>query len=292
MKIGFIGLGRMGQGVAGRVLQAGHELLVYNRTPEKAADLVKAGARIAASIAGACEGREVVITMLADDRALDQVAYAGDGLVRSLPQGAIHLAMGTHAVDCIRALGAAHAKARQILVSAPVLGRPDMAATGQLAIVAGGPAEAVAHCHSLFDVIGRRTFDAGTEPEAAAAIKLANNFVLGCAIESMGEAFSLVRKYGVRASAMHEVLTEGLFGAPAYKVYGKIIADEAYDRVGITALLGLKDANLVLAAAGAAGVPLPSANVWRDRLLSAVSHGDGEKDWSVMALEQARASGL
>lgn len=292
MKIGFIGLGRMGQGVAGRVLQAGHELLVYNRTPEKAADLVKAGARIAASIAGACEGREVVITMLADDRALDQVAYAGDGLVRSLPQGAIHLAMGTHAVDCIRALGAAHAKARQILVSAPVLGRPDMAATGLLAIVAGGPAEAVAHCRSLFDVIGRRTFDAGTEPEAAAAIKLANNFVLGCAIESMGEAFSLVRKYGVRASAMHEVLTEGLFGAPAYKVYGKIIADEAYDRVGITALLGLKDANLVLAAAGAAGVPLPSANVWRDRLLSAVSHGDGEKDWSVMALEQARASGL
>jgi 3-hydroxyisobutyrate dehydrogenase-like beta-hydroxyacid dehydrogenase len=292
MKVGFIGLGRMGQGIAGRVLQAGHELLVYNRTPEKAAGLVKAGARIAASVAAACEGREVVITMLADDRAIDQVAYADGGLLRSLPPDAIHLAMGTHGVDCIRTLGAAHAKAGQILVSAPVLGRPDLAATGQVAIVSGGPAGAVARCRSLFDVIGRRTFDAGTEPESAAAIKLANNFVLGCAIESMGEAFSLVRKYGVKASAMHEVLTEGLFGAPAYKVYGKIIAEEDYDRVGITARLGLKDANLALAAAGAAGVPLPSANVWRDRLLGAISHGDGDRDWAVMAREQARASGL
>ena len=288
MKVGFIGLGRMGQGIAGRVLSAGHELLAYNRTPEKAAGIVKAGA----SIAAACAGREVVITMLADDRALDEVATAAGGLIKSLPRGAIHLCMGTHAVECIRALGAAHAGAGQTLVCAPVLGRPDMAASGQLAIVAAGPPEAVARCRALFEVIGRRTFDAGAGQESAAAIKLANNFVLGCAIESMGEAFSLVRQYGVSAGAMHEVLTEGLFGAPAYKVYGKIIAEEAYDTVGITALLGLKDVNLALAAAGAAGVPLPSANVWRDRLLGAISHGDGERDWSVMALEQARASGL
>jgi 3-hydroxyisobutyrate dehydrogenase-like beta-hydroxyacid dehydrogenase len=292
MKIGFIGLGRMGQGIAGRVLGAGHELLVYNRTPEKAAALVQAGAKTATSVAAACAGREVVITMLADDRALEQIAYGDAGLLKSLPKGTIHMAMGTHSVDVIRALTATHTQAGQVLVSAPVLGRPDMAAVGQVAVVAGGPAPALAHCRVLFDVIGRRTFMAGDEPVAAAAIKITNNFVLGCAIEVIGEAYSLVRKYGVTPDAMYEVLTEGLFGAPAYKVYGKIIADESYDKVGVTAVLGLKDANLALAAAGAAGVPLPSANVLRDRLLGAIAHGDGERDWAVIAREQARASGL
>ena len=292
MKIGFIGLGRMGQGIAGRVLGAGHELLVYNRTPEKAAALVQAGATTAPSVAAACAGREVVITMLADDRALEQIAYGDGALLKSLPKGAIHMAMGTHSVDFIRALTAAHTQADQILVSAPVLGRPDMAAVGQVAVVAGGPTPALERCRVLFDVIGRRTFMAGEEPVSAAAIKITNNFVLGCAIEVIGEAYSLVRKYGVTPDAMYEVLTEGLFGAPAYKVYGKIIADQAYDKVGVTASLGLKDANLALAAAGAAGVPLPSANVLRDRLLGAIAHGDGERDWAVIAREQARASGL
>ena len=183
MKIGFIGLGRMGQGIAGRVLGAGHELLVYNRTPEKAAALVKSGAKMAASVVAACAGREVVITMLADDAALDQVAHADGGLLKSLPQGAIHVAMGTHSVDFIRALTAAHTQAGQILVSAPVLGRPNMAAVGQVTVVAGGPARAVERCRPLFDVIGRRTFMAGEEPACGAAIKTTNQLVLGCPIE-------------------------------------------------------------------------------------------------------------
>jgi 3-hydroxyisobutyrate dehydrogenase-like beta-hydroxyacid dehydrogenase len=292
MKVGFIGLGRMGQGIAGRVQHGGHDLVVYNRTREKTSDLGKAGARIADSIAGACEGREAVITMLADDAALEQVARGAAGLLQSLPQGAIHLVMGTHGVEIVRELTQAHARANQILVAAPVLGRPDVAAAGQLGIVAAGPTDAVGRCRPLFEVIGRRTFEAGTEPEGATAIKLANNFTLGCAIQAMGEAFSLVRKYGVVPQVLYDVLTEGLFSAPAYKVYGKIIVDEAYDRVGCTTLLALKDADLVLAAAGAARVPLPSANGVRDRLLGAIAHGDGEKDWAVMALEQARASGL
>jgi 3-hydroxyisobutyrate dehydrogenase-like beta-hydroxyacid dehydrogenase len=116
--------------------------------------------------------------------------------------------------------------------------------------------------------------------------------VLGCAIEVMGEAFTLVRRYGVDPAVLYEVLTDGLFASPAYKIYGDIIAKEDYDRVGITAVLGLKDANLALSAAEAVNVPLPSANVWRDRLLGAIAHGDGERDWAVVALEQARASGF
>lgn len=292
MKVGFIGLGRMGQAMAGRVLGGGHELTGYNRTPEKAAGLAEQGARIVGTVAEAVADAEVVITMLGTDAALSELAHAPDGIIASMPAGAIHAGMGTHGVDISRALAVAHGDAGQVFVAAPVLGRPDVAAAGQLGIVPGGPADAIARCQPLFDVIGRKCFAAGDAAEAAASIKVANNFVLGCAIEVMGEAFTLVRRYGVDPAVLYEVMTDGLFASPAYKIYGDIIAKEDYDRVGITAVLGLKDANLALSAAEAVNVPLPSANVWRDRLLGAIAHGDGERDWAVVALEQARASGL
>jgi 3-hydroxyisobutyrate dehydrogenase-like beta-hydroxyacid dehydrogenase len=292
MNVGFIGLGRMGRGMAGRLLAAGHDLAVYNRTRAKADALGEAGAKVVASIAELVRHGDVTITMLADDPALEAVALQPGGLVQALPRGAIHMVMGTHGVDVVRRIGASHAAAGQILVAAPVLGRPDMAASGQLGIVVGGPAAAVDRCRPLLAAMGRRSFEAGADPVAATSIKVTNNFVLGCAIEAMGEAFSLVRKYGVAPEVFYEVMTDGLFSAPAYKVYGKIIVEQSYDRVGQKALLGLKDANLALAAGEAVGVPLPSCNVWRDRLVGAAAHGDGDKDWAVMALEQARASGL
>ena len=292
MKIGVIGLGRMGRGIAGRVLGAGHDLAVYNRTPGKDADLVAAGARSVASIALACEQRDVVVTMLADDAALDAVALGAGGVRDSLPVGAIHMVMGTHGVGIVRALTAAHAAAGQTLVAAPVLGRPDAAASGQLGIVAAGPAEALQRCKPLLDVIGRRTFEAGASPDAATSIKLANNFMLGCAVQAMGEAYSLVRRFGVAPQVLHDVMTEGLFSAPAYKVYGRIMADEAYDNVGFTTRLALKDMSLVLAAGDMARVPLPSASLLRDRLLAAIAHGDADRDWAVLAREQARSAGF
>ena len=269
MNVGFVGLGRMGSGMAQRILASGHDLAVYDVMTERSVELAGAGARAASSIADVCNGRDVVITMLAEDAHVHAVAFGAGGLCESLPAGAVHLAMGTYGIATIRALTAAHAKAGQTLVAAPVLGRPDLAASGQLGIVVAGPADAVARCEPLFQIIGRHTRPAGSEPQAASAIKLANNLVLGCAIEAMGEAFSLVRKYGVEQQVLYDVMTEGLFSAPAYKVYGKIIVDEAYDRAGSTVNLNLKDANLILAA-----------------------HGDGEKDVAAIALEQARASGL
>ncbi len=292
MNVGFIGLGRMGSGIAGRILGGGHDLVVYNRTPGKADELVARGARAAGSVAEACAGRDVVVTMLADDDALAEVTLADGGIRDSLPTGSIHQTMGTHGVAAIEQLAAVHAEAGQTLVAAPVLGRPDMAASGQLGIVAAGPADAVERCAPLYEVIGRHTFRGGERPEGATAIKLANNFVLGCAIEAMAEAFALVRRFGVETEVMYDVLVSGLFSAPAYQVYGKIMVEEDYDRVGFTAELGLKDANLILAAGDRARVPLPSANAYRDRLLGAIAHGDGERDWAVMALEAARASGL
>ncbi len=200
--------------------------------------------------------------------------------------------MGTHGVAAIAEIAAGHADAGQTLVTAPVLGRPDVAAAGGLGIVAAGPAAAVDRVRPILDAIGRRTFDAGERPEAATAIKLANNFVLGCAIEVMAEAFALGRRYDVAPAVLHEVLTEGLFAAPAYKVYGQIIVDEDYDRVGFTTQLALKDIDLTMAAAGAAAVPLPSGSVLRDRLLAAIAQGDAQRDWAVLGREQARSSGL
>lgn len=290
MRVGFIGLGRMGQAIAGRIVGSEHDLVVYNRTRSKAADLEQRGAKVAGSIAEASAGRDVVFTMLTDDRALDEVVAGG--LLEALPKGAIHVPMGTHSVAALGALAARHEDAGQVLVAAPVLGRPDAAAAGQLGIVAAGPADAIDKVQPLFALFGRRTFNAGTNPAGAAAVKLANNMVLGCAIEAMGEGFALTRKFGVDPRVFNDVLTDGLFAAPAYKVYGNIIANRSYDQVGFTTRLGLKDANLALAAGEAAGVPLPSCNVYRDRLLGAIAHGEGDLDWSVMARDQARASGL
>lgn len=290
MKVGFIGLGRMGQAIAGRILADGHDLVVYNRTRSKAAELEKGGAKVADSPAAACADRDVVFTMVSDDKALEEVVR--NGVLDNMPKGAIHVPMGTHSVTALTELEKTHKAAGQILVAAPVLGRPDAAAAGQLGIVAAGPADAVAKLAGIFDACGRRTFNAGTNPAGAGAVKLANNMVLGCAIQAMGEGFALTRKFDVDPAVFNDVLTDGLFAAPAYKVYGNIISKQSYDTAGFTTTLGLKDANLIQAAGLAASVPLPSCNVFRDRLLTAVAHGNADKDWSVIALEQARASGL
>jgi 3-hydroxyisobutyrate dehydrogenase-like beta-hydroxyacid dehydrogenase len=292
MQVGFIGLGRMGKGMAHRILTGRHDLVVYDVVRAQTAELAAAGARVADSPGDLGTGCEVVITMLVEDSSVLDVAFGAGGLRDSMAAGAIHLAMGTYGVSAIRALAAGHAAASQRLVAAPVLGRPDLAASGQLGIVAGGPPEAVRQCEPLLQLMGRHTFQAGATPEAATAIKLANNQVLGCAMVAMAEAFSLVRKFDVVPHVLYEVMTEGLFSAPAYKIYGKKMVDESYDQVGSPISVGLKDANLILAAADLARVPMPSLNVYRDRLLGAVAHGDGERDQAVLAREQARASGL
>jgi 3-hydroxyisobutyrate dehydrogenase-like beta-hydroxyacid dehydrogenase len=292
MNVGFIGLGRMGQGMARRILSGGHNLAVYDVAISQAADVVAAGATAAESVADVCKDRDIVVTMLVEDATVTDVALRPGGIRDSLPAGAIHLAMGTHGVAAIRALAAGHGNANQFLVAAPVLGRPDLAASGQLGIVTAGPDDAVHRCKPLFELIGRRTFHAGTLPEAATVVKLSNNLVLGSAMVAMGEGFSLVRKYGVEPQVLYEVMTEGLFAAPAYKGYGKTMVDQTYDHVGSPITVGLKDANLIQAAADLARVPMPGFNVYRDRLLGAVAHGDGDKDQAALAREQARACGL
>jgi len=292
MRVGFVGLGRMGQGMAQRILGAGHDVSVFDLFAAQTAPLAAAGARVAASIADLAAGSEIVVSMLVEDAAIGNVALGPNGLCEKLGKGAIHLVMGTHGVAMVRELEARHRDAGQTLVAAPVLGRPDLAATGQLGIVVAGPEDAVTRCNELLKVMGRRVFVGGTKPESATAIKLANNAVLGCAMVAMAEGFSLIRKYGVPPQVFQDVMIEGLFGATAYKVYGQKMVDQSFDQVGSPIQVGLKDANLIAAAADLARVPMPSHNVYRDRLLGAVAHGDGDRDQAVLGREQARAAGL
>jgi 3-hydroxyisobutyrate dehydrogenase-like beta-hydroxyacid dehydrogenase len=292
MKVGFIGLGRMGQVMTRRLLDAGHEVGVFNRTPEKLKPLTDHGAKPVASIKAAATFGEAVFTMVSDDAAVLDVVTQQGGIKEALPNGGIHICAGTHSVAAIQKLTQLHADAGQVLIASPMLGRPDVVAAGGAGILIGGPADKVAHFRPLFSAIAPRVVETGGEPVGASVIKIANNFVLGCAIEAMGEGFSLTRKYGVKPEVFYRLLSEGLFACWAYKTYGKFIADEQYLPAGQRAVNGLKDANLALAAGEAVGVPLPSGNVWRDRLIGAVAHGEGEHDWAVMAKDQARASGL
>ena len=292
MKVGFIGLGRMGQGMAGRILDAGHDVLVSDPVPGQTTSLEKAGAVAVNSPAAATADRDVVISMLPSDTILSAVLHGDNGLIDGMPTSCIHMASGTHGIPAINAAAAAHGAAGQSFIACPVLGRPDLAADGLLKLVPGGPAEAVDKIRPLFEILGQHTFEAGENPQAATAVKIANNFVLGCAIETMGEAFTLVEKLGVDPQMFFDVMTEGLFNAPAYKIYGEMIVNQAWEGHGATAVIGLKDADLALEAAAAVDMPLPSTHIWRDYLVSAIERGEGTLDWAVMAREQARASGL
>jgi 3-hydroxyisobutyrate dehydrogenase-like beta-hydroxyacid dehydrogenase len=292
MKVGFIGLGRMGAAMARRLIDAKHDVGIYNRSADKLKPLTEHGAKPLDSIKAAATYGEAVFTMLADDAAVLEVVGKSGGLLQSLPKGGIHICAGTHSVATMTQLKKLHGEAGQVLIATPMLGRPEVVASAQAGMVLGGAKAALDRCRPLFEAIARRAFEAGGDPVSAAAIKIANNFVLGAAIEAMGESFSLIRKYGVVPDVFYDVMTDGLFACSAYKIYGKIIAEERYLPAGQRAILGLKDANFALEAGGAVGVPLPSGNVWRDRLVGAVAHGEGEHDWAVMAKDQARASGL
>jgi 3-hydroxyisobutyrate dehydrogenase-like beta-hydroxyacid dehydrogenase len=292
MKVGFVGLGRMGQGMAGRICSAGHDLLVCDPVPGQTTALEKAGAVAVESAAAATADRDVVISMLPNDAALAAILEEESGLLEGMSNACIHMAMGTHGVPAINHADEAHRAAGQAFIACPVLGRPDLAAQGLLGLVPGGPADAIDEVRPLFDVLGNRFFEVGRSPQAATAVKVTNNFVLGCAIETMGEAFALVEKLGVEPALFLEVMLQGLFGAPAYEVYGQMIVEEAWDCHGATAVIGLKDADLALEAAVTADMPLPSTHIWRNHLLRAIGRGEGALDWAVMAREQARASGL
>ena len=289
MKVGFIGLGAMGRGMVLRLMEAGHEVHVWNRSPAPCEDLAKQGAHRADNPAAVFTG-DAVITMLADDDAIRGTIFAGD-IMRNAKEKPVHIVMSTISVSFARELERVHIDAGIAYVSAPVMGRPDVAAAGKLNVLAAGDPAAVERAQPLFDAVGQKTWRLGSEPHQANVAKLAMNFLLGSAIEAMAEAAALVERYDIEPARLIEVVTGTLFAAPAYNTYGKLIAERQF-KPGFRLALGLKDMRLALAAGEAGGVPLPFASVVRDNLTDAIGHGDADKDWSALALVARRRAGL
>ncbi len=290
MKAAFIGLGSMGRGMARNLLRAGHELTVWNRTRANAEELAGAGARLAANPAEAAASG-LVVTMLADDRAVEQVVFGEHGLAAGLPRGGIHVSMSTISVALSRRLTEEHSRRGQVFVAAPVFGRPEAAEAAKLFVVAAGPREAVERCRPVFEALGQKTFEVGDEPVRANAIKLAGNFLIVCMLESLGEGFALTRKYDIAPEQFLEVVT-AVFPAPVYQNYGALIAQQKYEPAGFRLRLGLKDIRLALAAAEEVRAPMPFASVARDNALSGMAQGWGDKDWSVLGQLAAERAGL
>ncbi len=292
MKLGFVGLGNMGSAMARNLTKAGHAVTVYNRTRSRAENLVSLGARVASTPGEAASAADAVITMIADDRGLEEVVFAPGNILDPLPAGSIHIGMSTISVALSRRLNASHQEKKQHYVSAPVFGRPEAAGAGKLFVVAAGPKPQLDHCQPLFDAMGQKTFVAADDPVAANVVKLAGNFLITTVIEGLAEAFALTRKSGVDPAKFLEILTSSLFNAPVYHTYGTMVAQDKFEPVGFKMPLGFKDNRLVLAAAEEASVPMPMASLVHDRFVAAMAQGLGEADWSAFARIASRSAGL
>jgi len=290
MKIGFIGLGQMGRPMAERLVGAGHDVKVYNRTRAAAEPLARAGARVAERPNELLEA-EIVVSMLSDDAAVAAVWLDG-GLASRMPSGAAHLNMSTISMDMARRLAAEHERNGSLYVSAPVFGRPPVAAQGQLDAIAAGAPQAIERCQPVLKALAKQVFIVGEEPAKANAVKIARNFLLATVIESLGEAFALVRKSGVEAKVFQEILSNTSLGSPVYKNYAKMIVEQAWSPAQFSMPLGLKDVELALATARQVGVPLPAAELIRKNLLAAIDAGRGEQDWAALAGHIANGAGL
>jgi 3-hydroxyisobutyrate dehydrogenase-like beta-hydroxyacid dehydrogenase len=290
MKIGFLGLGHMGAGIAAHLIAAGHELTVWNRSPGPMEALAARGAQRAASPQEALEG-EVLFSMLASDDAIRAIGLDGDLLARAR-LGLVHVNLATISIDFARRLASIHAERGLGYVAAPVFGRPDVAAAGKLIVVAAGKKSAVEKVRPLLDCIGRRVDVVGEAPEQANLFKIAGNFLLAAAIESMGEAFALGRKGGVDARLFHDVLSNSLFACQVYQGYGSAIVNTRFEPAGFSLKLGMKDVRLALDAGRELSVPLPVARLVNDRFIGAVVAGFAEKDWASLGELAAKKAGL
>ena len=290
MRIGFIGLGNMGSAMAVNLVKAGHDVTVYNRSRGKVDALAAEGAQPADTVAEACRG-DVVISMLANDDAVEGIVFGDGGILVSLADGATHVSSSTISVALSERLTAAHAEAGQQFVAAPVFGRPEAAQAAKLFVVAAGPPAPVQALAEIFDGYSQRTFVVSEEPRTANLVKLSGNFLITSVIESLGEAMALVGKAGVDKHQYLDILTSTLFGAPIYKTYGGLIAGEQFEPAGFAASLGQKDIRLVLAAAEELQVPMPVASLIRDRFLTLLARGGADLDWSAIGALAAWEAG-
>ena len=290
MRIGFIGLGRMGGHVAENLLKAGHSVTVWNRSPGPVQQLVGQGAVAAQTPQAAMQG-DAVFSMLSNDAVMREVGLAGP-LLENAKKDLIHINMATISAAFAQELQAAHAKAGLAYLSAPVFGRPDMAAAAQLVLVAAGDAAARDAMQPVFDRIGSRTVWLGEDAQKANLFKIAGNFMIASEMQATGEAFALLRKGGVDPAAFHDVMSGRLFTGAVFKTYGQMVLNRQYEPAGFALTLGLKDVNLARAAAAGLGMAMPTADLLQRNYNQAVEWGWQDKDWSAIGEVPAKKAGL
>jgi 3-hydroxyisobutyrate dehydrogenase-like beta-hydroxyacid dehydrogenase len=296
VRIGFIGLGRMGIAMATNLVRAGYMVAAYVRHPDRMNELAALGLEPTTNIADLFD-RDIVITMLPDDGAVAHVVFGGSdrrglsGLAAGLKPGAIHLSMSTISMAAAAEMAAEHANWKQGYVAAPVFGNPDAAKARELFIIAAGLAHDIDRCQPIFEMLGQRTFVVGSEPAAANPIKLGGNAMIAATLETIGEVVALVRKRGGDTKLFYEILTQTLFDSRVHRIYGGKIVKEKYE-AGLALPLALKDVRLALSEADAAIVPMPLVGVVHDRMIAGIARGYEGLDWSVLGRVAADEAGL
>jgi 3-hydroxyisobutyrate dehydrogenase-like beta-hydroxyacid dehydrogenase len=283
MQIGIIGLGAMGRAMARNLARAGHDVKAWNRSGGTVEGVTMVGSPDEA-FAG-----DAVFTMLSDDDAIRATLLSPGVLARAKP-GLVHVVTSTISVAFAHELVDAHAAAGIGYVSAPVLGRPDVAAKGELNVLAGGAPDALAKVRPMLDVIGGRIWNMGDEAPTANAAKIACNMMITMAIEAMAEAVVLTEANGLPRDRFFDVILNTLFGSRSYQVYSANIANGHYEP-GFKATLGLKDLRLASEAAADAGRTLPMLAAVHGRMSETVAAGYGERDWSAMAKHTIESRG-
>ncbi|MFB3906149.1 MAG: NAD(P)-dependent oxidoreductase [Acidobacteriota bacterium] len=290
--IGFVGLGAMGMAMAKNLLQAGFSLQVFNRTRRKSEQLAgEPGVTVRDRPGDVTAAGRVIVSMLADDTALERVVTGPGGLSEGAA-GIVHVSMSTVSPDTSRRVAQIHKLRGDRFVSAPVFGRPEAAAARKLWICTSGEDGAKAQVRPVLEALGQGIFDFGEDPGVANVVKLGGNFLIASAIEAMAEAFTFAEKNGVPRARMAEVFAGTLFACPIYLNYGRQVAEQSYDKVGFSLPLGLKDMQLVQATAVASRTPMPFASVVRDRLVAALAKGREALDWTGFALGVSEDAGL
>ena len=290
--VGFIGLGSMGLPMACKVLDAGYRLRVYNRTPGKAVELLERGAREVKTPAETVEPGGIVITMLANDAALETVTLGEHGMAAALGADGIHLSMSTVSPHLARRLAEAHRAHGSHYLAAPVLGRPTAAAAGKLFILLSGLAEAKRRVSPLLEAMGQGTHDLGEDPAQGHIAKLAANFMILASIETYAETLTFAEKNGIGRMEMMKLLTGTILNAPLFHLYGELLAKEEYTTPGFKLALGLKDIELILETGANSRMPLPAADLVHNRLLAAVAKERGDLDMTALALGVSEDAGL
>ncbi|WP_311379510.1 NAD(P)-dependent oxidoreductase [Bacillus sp. ISL-26] len=281
MNIGMVGLGNMGRPIAENVMKAGYKLTVYNRTKEKAAELLEKGADYAETPRKAAERADIVLSMLADDDAVTDVTFGADGIIAGLSENGIHISMSTISAALSEQLSAAHSSRGQSFIAAPVLGRPNAAEKAELRIITAGPKEAKKTAEPLLKSLGQQIFDAGEESKTANAAKISINFLLISMLEALSESFLLAEQYGLEQKHFLEI-ANSLFRSPVYENYGTIMAEQTFEPAGFKMKLGLKDTNLALAAADKVSLHLPLAELAKSHFEHGIENGLGELDWAAL----------